>query len=239
MQASKAALKIVTTISAILACSFSDVAYALMHQVVQSRHIHRQTAIVNNDGAAFSTSRRDAFAYASLLLVPVVVAIAVPSDPANALEECGKKSHNCIRTTWRAPPSIVDPHDAAKVVRDVLNSYPQEGQAGVDCNGWRVVNDGEFDSSDSGTIALEYKSCVGPAALAINLGRPFVDDLKLEMGRDQSSSSPSGGILVEVKSSSRMGSSDLFVNRKRMVYLGKRLKERGWSVPEPRYVYEK
>jgi uncharacterized protein (DUF1499 family) len=70
------------------------------------------------------------------------------------------------------------------------------------------------------------------------LGRPF-DDLELEMGRDQSSSSPSGVILVEEKSSSRMGSSDLFVNRNRLVYLGKRLKERGWSVPEPRYVYEK
>ena len=233
------ALKIVSTISAISAFSFSAAAYALMHQSVQSRHFPRQTAIVNNDGAAFSTSRRDAFAYASLLLVPVVVAIAVPSDPANALEECGKKSHNCIRTTWRAPPSIVDPHDAARLVRDVLNSYPQEGQSGVDCNGWMVVNDGAFDSSDSGTIELEYKSCVGPAALAINLGRPFVDDLKLEMGRDQSSSSPSGIILVEVKSSSRMGSSDLFVNRKRLVYLGKRLKERGRSVPEPRYVYEK
>lgn len=234
------ALKIVSTISAISAFSFSAAAYALMHQSVQSRHFPRQTAIVNNDGAAFSTSRRGAFAHASLLLVPAVVAIAaVPSDPANALEECGKKSHNCIRTTWGAPPSVVDPRDAARVVRDVLNSYPQEGQSGVDCNGWRVVNDGAFDSSDSGTIELEYKSCVGPAALAINLGRPFVDDLKLEMGREQSSSSPSGIILVEVKSSSRMGSSDLFVNRKRLVYLGKRLKERGRSVPEPRYVYEK
>jgi hypothetical protein len=231
------ALKIVSTICAIIsACSSFDAAYALMHQVVQNRHIHR-TAIENNDDAAFSTSRRDAFAYASLNLVPAVVAIAiaVPSDPANALEQCGRKSHNCIRTTWGAPPSIIDPSDAAKVVRDVLNSYPQDGQAGVDCNGWRVGNDGAFESSGSGTIALEFKSCVGPAALAINLGMPFVDDLKLEMGKDPSS----GSILVEVRSSSRMGSSDLFVNRKRLVYLGNKLKERGWSVPEPRYVYEK
>ena len=116
-QASMTALKIVSIISAISACSFSAAAYALMHQAVQSRHFPRQTA------AAFSTSRRGAFAHASLLLVPAVVAIAaVPSDPANALEECGKKSHNCIRTTWGAPPSVVDPRDAAKVVRDVLNS---------------------------------------------------------------------------------------------------------------------
>jgi uncharacterized protein (DUF1499 family) len=45
--------------------------------------------------------------------------------------------------------------------------------------------------------------------------------------------------VVEVKSSSRMGSSDLFVNRKRLEYLGNKLRERGWSVPPPKYVYEK
>jgi hypothetical protein len=214
---------------------------ALMLDVAnQNGHIHRhQTGTENNVTPSSSTTRRDFARASSLLLVPTVAAaISVPSIPANALlEECGKKSRNCIRTTWRAPPSVIDVSSAANVVREVLNSYPQEGQAGADCNGWRVVKDDAFVSSESGgTIALEYKSCIGPAAVAINLGRPFIDDLKLETG---TSSSPSGGILVEVRSSSRMGSSDLFVNRKRLAYLGNRLKERGWSVPEPRYVYEK
>ena len=81
-------------------------------------------------------------------------------------------------------------------------------------------------------MKVEYKSCVGPAALAINFGQPFVDDLKLELSRKE------GGIAVEVKSSSRMGSSDVGVNKKRVEFLGRKLKERGWSVPDPKYVYE-
>jgi len=125
-----------------------------------------------------------------------------------------------------------------------LNSYPQKGQAGVDCNGWSIVND-TLDG-DTTSIAVEYKSCVGPAALAINLGQPFIDDLKLEVKNADAVSSSGGGsgsssgsIVVEVKSSSRIGSSDLFVNRKRLEYLGNKLRERGWSVPPPKYVYEK
>lgn len=106
-------------------------------------------------------------------------------------------------------------------------------QSGVDCNGWNIVKD-SLDAEAADIITLAYKSCVGPAALAINLGQPFIDDLKLELGKDSSS----GGIKVEVKSSSRMGSSDLFVNRKRLQYLGKKLKGMGWNVPDPKYVYE-
>jgi len=123
----------------------------------------------------------------------------------------------------------------------VLNSYPQKGQAGADCSGWKIVKDelGLGDeagsSSSSNTIKLEYKSCVGPAALAINLGQPFIDDLKLELGKKDD---VKGSITVEVKSSSRMGSGDLFVNRKRLIYLGSLLREKGWGVPDPKYAYE-
>ena len=89
--------------------------------------------------------------------------------------------------------------------------------------------------TEAGIITLEYKSCIGPAAVAINLAQPFVDDLKLELSKDVNTIS---GFIVEVKSSSRMGSGDLFVNRKRLEYLGKKLKEKGWDVPKPLYVYE-
>ena len=115
----------------------------------------------------------------------------------------------------------------------MLNSYPQEGQAGVDCSGWRIVKDAL--DAEAGIITLEYKSCIGPAAVAINLAQPFIDDLKLELSKDVNTIS---GFTVEVKSSSRMGSGDLFVNRKRLEYLGKKLKEKGWDVPKPLYVYE-
>ena len=116
----------------------------------------------------------------------------------------------------------------------MLNSYPQDGQAGVDCNGWKIVNDALDNTDEAGIIKLEYKSCVGPAALAINLGQPFIDDLKLELGKESST----GSITVEVKSTSRMGGGDLSVNRKRLEYLGRKLREKGWSVPSPKYAYE-
>lgn len=169
-------------------------------------------------------SRRDALRFAAghaFLLAPIV------PTRANALEQCKPKLHNCIRTTWTAPSSLKTTAEVAKVIRDVLNSYPQNGQAGVDCNGWKIVTD-SLDS-EKGIITLEYKSCVGPAALAINLGQPFIDDLKLELGKDNT---------VEVKSASRMGSGDLFVNRKRLEYLGDKLYEQGWSIPYPKYAYE-
>lgn len=181
-----------------------------------------------------SSSRRDALKRAFLLTTAALVA----SNPANALEieECKAKSHNCIRTTWTAPSSLSGRRsEAANVIRDVLNSYPREGQAGADCNGYRIVKD-DLDGArgGAGIIALEYQSCVGPAALAINFGRPFVDDLKVELVEDSSA----GGIAAEVRSSSRMGSGDLFVNRKRLEFLGKELRGMGWSVPDPKYVYE-
>ena len=173
-----------------------------------------------------------------------IVTTTTTSTTSNALEECKPKSHNCIRTTWTAPSSITNPSQAASEIRNVLNSYPQSGQAGVDCNGWKIVSD-KLDAIDieeaygGGLITLEYKSCIGPAAMAINLGQPFIDDLKLELGGKDDISSGRRSIVVEVKSSSRMGSSDLFVNRKRLEYLGQKLKLNGWVVPPPKYVYEK
>jgi len=166
----------------------------------------------------------------AFLFAPMIAANII-RPPANALEACRPKSHNCIRTTFTAPSSVTSSIEVVNAVRDVLNSYPQKGQAGVDCSGWRIVND-SLDNPEVGSIKLEYKSCVGPAVLAINLGQPFIDDLVLELGKKESS------FMVEVKSSSRMGSSDLGVNRKRLEYLGRKLKERGWVVPSPKYVYE-
>lgn len=170
-------------------------------------------------------SRRDAL---NKFAIPIISGIAIPSK-SYALEQCRAKSHNCIRTTWRAPEST-SPNEAMITLREVLNSYPQGGQAGVDCNGWTITND---SLNKDGMLALEFKSCVGPAALAINLGQPFIDDLKFELGKDAS-----GHVFVEVKSNSRVGGSDLFVNRKRMLYLGDKLRAKGWDIPPPKYVYE-
>jgi hypothetical protein len=175
-----------------------------------------------------NTTRREILGQAaSSLLAPLLIG----TQPAHALEGCGRASHNCIRTAWVAPPSITTPSGVAETIRDVLNTYPQKGQSGVDYNGWRITKDAL--ESDAAIITLEFKSCVGPAAVAINLGQPFIDDLKLEIGKDST-----GNMKVNVLSKSRMGSSDLSVNRKRLIYLGNKLKEKGWSVPDPKYPYE-
>lgn len=184
----------------------------------------QRRAITNELNQVYS--RRDAIKHFALL-VPIGI-ITIPSN-SEALEQCKAKSHNCIRTTWSAPSSL-SLSEAAMSIRDVINSYPQGGQAGVDCNGWSIVND-SFDKE--GKLALEFKSCVGPAALAINLGQPFIDDLKFEIGKDVSDH-----VVVDVKSNSRVGGSDLFVNRKRLIFLGDKLREQGWDVPVPKYVYE-
>lgn len=189
-----------------------------------SAYVPQRNSITHNEAPRQIHSRRDALQHIALI-IPIIAT----SSKSNALEQCKAKSHNCIRTTWSAPSSL-SASEVVKTIQDVIKSYPQEGQAGVDCNGWAVTND-RFE--EQGKLALEFKSCVGPAALAINLGQPFIDDLKFELREDKV-----GRIVVEVKSNSRMGSSDLFVNRKRLLFLGEKLKERGWDIPDPKYVYE-
>ena len=188
------------------------------------------TALVPNANDHHILNTRREVLSRSIVSFAAPLVICSRPNSASALEGCGRASHNCIRTAWIAPSSITSPSEATRIIRDVLNTYPQKGQGGVDCNGWRIVKDAL--ESDAG-ITLEFKSCVGPAALAINLGQPFIDDLKLEIGKDAD-----GKMKVSVLSKSRMGSSDLFVNRKRLLFLGNQLKEQGWSVPDPKYPYE-
>ncbi|EJK74690.1 hypothetical protein THAOC_03618 [Thalassiosira oceanica] len=151
------------------------------------------------------------------------------SSPAQGIDQCKRNSHNCINVNWGAPSSLDNEKAVARALRDALETYPQRGQAGADCNGWNVVSD---KLEEGGELAVEFKSCVGPAALTINLGQPFIDDLRLKLEKID------GRFAVSVRSNSRMGSGDLEVNRKRLVFLGRRLKEEGWEVPMPKYAYE-
>ena len=125
-------------------------------------------------------------------------------SPANAIEACPKGSNNCIRTTW-TPPSGTSASDAASTLEKVIKSYPQEGQQKVDLGGYTVIED---SFGPGKTASLEYKSGLGNFAKFFNGGKPFVDDLKLEIGSDG---------VVNVRSSSRVGDSDLGVNQKRLV----------------------
>ena len=53
-----------------------------------------------------------------------------------------------------------------------------------------------------------------------------MDDLEVEVG---------DGGAVEVRSSSRVGDSDLGVNQKRLLFLQEKFNDLGWNAPDPKY----
>jgi Protein of unknown function (DUF1499) len=152
----------------------------------------------------------------------VLVATTTTAAPAYALDACPKGSNNCISTTW-TPPAGTDARAAASALKKIIESYPPEGQNKVDLGGWTIVD----DSFSPGSVAsVEYKSGIGNFAKIFNGGKPFLDDLKLEIGSDG---------VVKVRSSSRVGDSDMGVNQRRLVYLANKLRDEGWTAPEPTY----
>eukprot|EP00586_Coscinodiscus_wailesii_P016691 CAMPEP_0172500890 /NCGR_PEP_ID=MMETSP1066-20121228/143967_1 /TAXON_ID=671091 /ORGANISM="Coscinodiscus wailesii, Strain CCMP2513" /LENGTH=172 /DNA_ID=CAMNT_0013275371 /DNA_START=153 /DNA_END=671 /DNA_ORIENTATION=- len=162
-----------------------------------------------------TTNRRDVLSkFATGALFGVTAAVL----PATAIDDCPKGSKNCVRATW-TPPSGTSKSDAVAALRDAINAYPQAGQDNVDGGGWVVTGD---DLDGSGVASVEYKSSgKGNFAKFFNGGKPFTDDLKLEV---------SANGVVEVRSSSRVGESDFGVNAKRVGYLANSLAAKGWGV---------
>lgn len=167
-----------------------------------------------------SVGRRDVFS--RVVSAGAAVAIVAAAGPANAIDVCPKGTKNCINTKW-SPPAGTDANAAAGTLKKIIESYPQEGQNKVDLGGWSTV-DGAYAPGKA--VSIEYTSGVGNFAKFFNGGKPFVDDLKLEIGSD-------GG--VDVRSSSRIGESDLGVNQKRLSYFVAKLRSEGWEAPEPAY----
>jgi uncharacterized protein (DUF1499 family) len=137
----------------------------------------------------------------------------------NQLPACPPRSQNCIRTTWKAPSGTKDVH---AIVLQLFKSYPHEGQSDVDKGGWTIVEDG----SNNNMLRLEYKSGIGMFAKLFNGGKPFIDDVVV-LVVDNS--------VVQIRSSSRIGKSDLGVNQKRLQFLATKAREMGWDVPDPKY----
>ncbi|CAK9055617.1 Hypothetical protein SCF082_LOCUS30046 [Durusdinium trenchii] len=106
--------------------------------------------------------------------------------------------------------------DAVQELRTVIEAYPKEGQDGVDQGGWSFAVD---DLSSKGYARLEFMSGVGNFAKFFNGGKPFVDDFEVNVEDDK----------VSVRSSSRVGDSDLGVNAKRINYIASGLRAKGWE----------
>lgn len=140
-------------------------------------------------------------------------------EGVSAMNCCPPNSKNCIRTTWKAPP---DAKNVPATMLDILSSYPQEGQADVDQGGWTIA---AGDLKTTGKTRVEYKSGIGIFARIINGGKPFVDDLEVEVTDN----------VIEMRSASRIGISDLGVNQKRLQFLASKARALGWEAPEPKY----
>lgn len=132
---------------------------------------------------------------------------------------CPKGSKNCIVTTWTPPAKVSSPQMSSNLVK-ILETYPQEGQADVDKGGWEIVD----KSNDK--VRVEYTSG-GNIAKLFNGGKPYIDDLVAAIDKKSRT--------VTIRSSSRVGASDLGVNKKRLQFLAAQARSQGWEVPEPKY----
>eukprot|EP00419_Tripos_fusus_P011076 CAMPEP_0172666356 /NCGR_PEP_ID=MMETSP1074-20121228/7753_1 /TAXON_ID=2916 /ORGANISM="Ceratium fusus, Strain PA161109" /LENGTH=157 /DNA_ID=CAMNT_0013482727 /DNA_START=212 /DNA_END=681 /DNA_ORIENTATION=+ len=140
-----------------------------------------------------------------------------PSGANNCWSANGASGKNQI-PLWVFPKGT-ESNAVIAAVRSVLESYPQTGQDDIDANGWSFAVD---ELSSTGYARLEYKSKVGVFAGLFNGGKPFIDDLEILIEADK----------VCIRSSSRVGDSDLGVNRKRINYIASKLREKGWDAPE-------
>jgi hypothetical protein len=168
---------------------------------------------------AFSVQRRDMLSTSGMAIISAVVGTSA-TQPANAINACPPRSNNCIRTTWTVPEGSTK--NIAQSMETILNCYPQEGQADVDLGGWTLV---ENNLQSTGKARAEYSSGVGKFAKFFNGGKPFIDDLEVEIVGDK----------IELRSASRLGDSDFDVNKKRLSFLGEKAKALGWTVPETKY----
>ena len=159
---------------------------------------------------AYTINRRTAAATAAAAVFGLHV------ENASAIATCKPNANNCVEGTIKAP-SGASKEDIIKDVRSAIEAYPQVGQDKVDEGGWSVAVD---DLDGAGTAKVEYKSSgKGTFAKLFNGGKPFVDDLDLEVTSDG----------VAFKSASRVGDSDFGVNGKRMDYIKGLLAKKGWA----------
>lgn len=192
---------------------------------------------------------------AALVTPLALAAFSLSPRPAEAaVPACPKGSNNCLSTAgptsvgkltpWKFPAGMSKPAAVASL-RSVLQAYPQEGQAGVDLGGWSFADDQasrlparstrpvpepltprfppprSSQLASSGYARLEFKSGIGNFARFFNGGKPFIDDFEVSVGDG----------AVDVRSSSRIGDSDLGVNTKRVNYIAAALRAKGWDAP--------
>lgn len=108
---------------------------------------------------------------------------------------------------WPAD-KISSSEDAFEQLRQVVNAY-EPGQSNIDGGGFEIVT---YDPK-AGYIYVQFQS----------LKNGYIDDLEMAL--------VGGENAVQVRSASRLGYLDFGVNAKRINYLAKALRAKGWDAP--------
>lgn len=253
-------MKSVATILASFALSTSAFSAVPTTQLNCQHHntLHAKNSYVNIDEAPLLLTRRESLAKSCL--AGLMAAGIVKSDAANAfpnkisdkyddrpkqrgskpkslgigkrkdmaggeyvgLKECGA-APNCFCSTDSiedSPDTNIPPfkwdtsklssrQDAFKQLYEVVQAY-EPGQSNIDGGGFDIVT---FDP-EAGYIYVQFES----------LKNGYVDDLEFALINKEDN-------VVQVRSASRLGYLDFGVNAKRINYLARALRSKGWDAP--------
>ncbi|KAL3762960.1 hypothetical protein ACHAWU_001107 [Discostella pseudostelligera] len=159
---------------------------------------------------------------------PIGLGVAKRKDMAGeeylGLKPCGA-APNCFCSTdsvedspdtnippFKWPTNQLTSREAAfQQLYEVVKAYPP-GQSNIDGGGFDIV---AYDPK-AGYIYVQFES----------LKNGYVDDFELAVIGDKND-----GNVVQVRSSSRLGYLDFGVNAKRINYLAKELRSKGWDAP--------
>jgi len=142
------------------------------------------------------------------------------------LKHCGANfAPNCFCSTedpeddpdhyipaWIWPSSVGSKEQAFQQLQQVLQAY-EPGQDGVDGGGFQIVT----VDTKKGYIYAQFEA----------LKNGYIDDLELAFIEG----AKGGDRAVQIRSSSRVGFLDFGVNAKRINYIAKKLRDKGWDAP--------
>lgn len=156
----------------------------------------------------------------------------VAGEEYQGLKHCGA-APNCFVSTddaeddpdhnippWIWPKELGDDKEAAfKQLASTISSY-QPGQSDVDGGGFKVVT----NDPAGGYIYTQFES----------LKNGYIDDVEMAYVAAVGAA-PGGERAVQIRSSSRIGYLDFGVNAKRLNYIAKDLRAKGWDAPGVEY----
>lgn len=131
--------------------------------------------------------------------------ICGPAPNCFSSTEIDDPDHSIPSWTW---PASMDKKQAFEELANVINAY-KPGQEGIDGGGFEIKK----QNSEPGYLYAQFES----------LKAGYIDDFEVAYLADKEDRT------VQVRSSSRVGYLDFGVNAKRINYVAKSLRDKGWT----------